>query len=295
MFMKGLTYRLINYLGYRIERKRTKEEMWPGYEQYGVKSNLNLFFTSKVYIKELDSQFKNFALLDSDAGFIVTLDSLKIYVESQEEFHILKEVLLSNDYKFLTKKECLLIDIGANIGISSLYFSQFNHVKEIHAFEPVLDTYKQAEFNLSQNEKLAKKIKLYNFGLSNDSRMESFLFNKATKGNTGMRGLLSPTMSKNEFNEQRTVQLENASDVINKVIKDNQNLKVVIKMDCEGAEYDILENLSMSGVLDCIDVLMLEWHDRGSIPVEELLVSRGFTVFSSKLSARAGLIHASKN
>ena len=293
--MKKLIYKLINHLGYRIERKRTREELWPDYQNFGIKLNSALLFQSKYYIEELLSTFKDLSIIDHKNGFIVGIDGFNIYVESMEEFHILKEVFVSNDYKFLIKDNCIVIDIGANIGTSSLYFTKFEHVKKIYAFEPVLDTYNQALINFELNPNRSSKIKIKNYGLGDENKEASFIYNRATKGNTGTRGLLSPTMLNNSSNEQRTVQIKTAADELQRIINDNKSHKVVIKMDCEGSEYEILESLANSGILKSIDIWMLEWHDRGAKSIEELLVAENYDVFSSTLSSKAGLIYASRN
>lgn len=293
--MKKLLYKLVSRLGYRIERKRSKEELWPGFEKYNVQGNLSLFFGSKSYIQELHARYRDLKLTDFRNGFIVGINGLDIYVESIEEFHILKEVFLSNDYNFLCNKDALVIDIGSNIGVSCLYFSKMKYVKKIYGFEPVSETYNQALVNFELNKEQAHKIEITNCGLGSENKEETYIFNQSSKGNTGIRGLQSPTMMSNQNNQNRKVLIKNASVKIQEIIMKNEDLKVVVKMDCEGSEYEILDNLSKNGILDLIDIWMLEWHDKGPSSIESLLVSNGYNVFSSTLSAKAGIIYASKN
>ena len=65
-------------------------------------------------------------------------------------------------------------------------------------------------------------------------------------------------------------------------------------MDCEGAEYEIFENLSESNLLGKIDVLIIEWHDKGAKSIENTLLKFGFNVFSRDLGPISGIITASK-
>ena len=287
-------YRTINRLGYRIERKRTREELWENYKLFEVKENLDLFFESKIYIERLALKFKNLKLTSHKLGFIVHFLNFNIYVETAEEFFILEEIFVSNDYFFNTSNNAVVIDVGANIGISSLFFSSLSNVESIYAFEPVNDTYNQALLNFELNKSMHKVVSIKNIGLGAENREEIFVYNKQQKGNTGKRGLLSPSMS-NRINEKRAVSIIDASLEISSIVSNSVNNDLVLKMDCEGAEYEILENLDRSGVLKQLDIVMLEWHDHGPDKLENILIKNSFQLFSRNLNSHAGLIYGVKN
>lgn len=289
--LKKYIYKRINRLGYRIERKRTREELWENHHIYGIKSNLNLFFGAKTHIERLNSLYDNFKMVAKDKGFIVQFLDLKVYVETIEEFYILDEVFIAKDYNFHTLRNCTVIDIGANIGISSLFFSTFKNVKNVYSFEPVLDTYKQAILNFEMNPS-EKLVSFKNIGLGKSTREESFIYNKNHKGNTGVRGLLSDTLFGLDNNELRKVQIENTSKQLQPIIELHSSDCIVVKIDCEGAEYEILEDLNRTALLGEIDIVMLEWHDKGSRFIESLLTESNFQVFSRNLGPKSGIIYA---
>ena len=291
--MKTILYKIINKIGYRIERKRSRQELFPELNKYKITENFELLFNAKTFVKSLDKTFDNFTLKTHKAGFLVSFLDYKIYIESVEEFLILNEVFVTKDYNFIINGKAVVIDIGANIGLSSLFFSRLDFVDAIYAFEPVLDTYNQAQYNFELNKSIHKVKQIKNIGLGENNRKETFLFNKNNKGNTGVRGLLSPSY-KNVIVEERQVQINEASSEIENIVRQSGTKKIVIKMDCEGAEYEILLSLKKE-LLDRIDIIILEWHDKGAKVLEDKLIACGFNIFSTTLGPIAGLIMASKN
>ena len=293
--MKKAVYHLINKLGYRIEKKiRNKREIAPYLNKFNISENFDLLFHSKEYILNLNKKFEDLTITNHKEGFLVCFLDLTIYVESNEEFHIINEIFVRNDYDFISGSKSIVIDIGANIGITSLFFSKSDYVDKIYAFEPVLDTFEQAQYNLSLNAEIHKVEWIKNIGLGKNSRKELFLFDKNCKGNTGFRGLSSPSYSNNDNVVEREVQIEEATLEISKIVNTTKNRKIIIKMDCEGAEYEILENLYETGMINQIDVLLLEWHDKGSQIIEEMLINSGFDFFSRSFDSITGMIYAFK-
>ena len=69
-----------------------------------------------------------------------------------------------------------LIDVGANIGNHSLFFS--NYFKKIIAFEPQKKVFKLLEFNTSEHP----NIEIFNFGLSNEKSKLQISYDKSNRG-----------------------------------------------------------------------------------------------------------------
>lgn len=44
--------------------------------------------------------------------------------------------------------------------------------------------------------------------------------------------------------------------------------RIIIKIDVEGAEYQLIEHLLNQGVMQFVDKLLVEWHDRKLRPIE---------------------------
>lgn len=294
--MKKIIYKLINRLGYRIENKKNKYlESIKLLSKYQTLDNFNELVLAKNYILNLQSRYVDFKIENHKEGFLVSFSNISMYVESLEEFHILNEVFVNQDYNLISNDKSVIIDIGTNIGTSAIFFSKLDFVEKIYAFEPLKDTFDQAQYNLKLNVNLHKVVSIKNFGLGSDDREEVFMFNKKTKGNTGVRGRLSPSYSGARNFEKRMVQIKDASIEIENILKETENRKVVIKMDCGGAEYEIIENLKASKLLNNIDILMIEWHDKGAKSIEDILKEFDFESFSLRLGPISGMIYAKKS
>ena len=120
-------------------------------------------------------------------------------------------------------KNPVIIDIGANIGSYSLYWSIEKDAKKIYAFEPLADIYEILCTNIKINN-LANVIKPYNMGLSKENMMASIdSYNANNIGGTS-------------FKENK-----NGKFVFKPLdsIKFKENIDV-IKIDVEGNEMDVL-------------------------------------------------------
>lgn len=288
-------YQLVSKLGYRIVNKKSERSLLElPLKKYNIKDNFKLLFDSKYYIQSLEEKFNTITIKNHKEGFIVGFLNLTVYVETVEEFHILNEVFVKDDYDFMTGSKSIVIDIGANVGITSLFFSRLDYVDKIYAFEPVKDTFDQAQYNMSLNSTVHKMATIKNIGLGKNNRKEVFLFDKEWKGNTGVRGVASPSYSNNNNAKEIEVTIASATVEIGEILEENTNRNIIVKMDCEGAEYEILEDLFQSGMIREIDVLLLEWHDKGAASIEKILLDSGFDFFSKKHDAQTGMIYAFK-
>ena len=62
----------------------------------------------------------------------------------------------------------------------------------------------------------------------------------------------------------------------------------------EATENFLIKNIYESKLLKKIDVIVLEWHDKGPYMIEEILKDSGFDFFSRSLSSVSGMIYAFK-
>ncbi len=149
----------------------------------------------------------------------------------------------------------VFIDGGAHIGESvDLFFELYPDAKEyeIHSFEPNPDNWEAIEKKLT---------KLHKVGLwDNNSKMSYFKGNGEDKS-AGGTFLLMKHSGKVDYDNPI------ASKVIrlSQWIRDNFEMGdyIVLKLDIEGAEYAVLDDLIDTGVISWIDELLGELHGTG--------------------------------
>ena len=136
------------------------------YKSIDLKS-LFWFFRAPFLVRRcilyLNAEFKTI-----DSRTIVTLKKygLSFYIDNISNLLVILEVFFLTYYKINFNSKAIVIDIGLNIGASALFFSQYENIEHIYAFEPFKETYEQAIDNLKLNKNLQNKITGHNYGLS---------------------------------------------------------------------------------------------------------------------------------
>lgn len=286
---------VLKKLGYKVTNISKKEkEIQELVHSFAVQNDINtLVFNSASYLFEIRKYFPELILERHKEGVLARFNGLQIYIESPEEFFIIKEVFIEKDYNLLSNDDLVVFDIGMNIGISSLFFALNKNVNKIYSFEPVLPTYTQAVYNLGLNTAYSKKVEAFNFGLGGSTRVEKVLYNAQAKGNCGIRLDSSLVLDKNNA-EEIQINIKNIAEVLPNLLAKHAEQKKVLKIDCEGAEYEILEKLSELNLLVDVDVLLIEWHDKGAKILEDLLIKNNFRIISRYLTSITGMIYAFK-
>jgi len=164
------------------------------------------------------------------------------------------EVFEEEDYKFLNVQNKSVLDIGAFIGDSPTYFI-LKGAKKVYAIEPHPDTYNEMLENIKLNN-MEDKIIPINMGISYE---KDYITISTTTANT------YGTLLKPEGNGIK-IPAGKLSDIIDKYNIDAQ----ILKMDCEGCEYDII--LRDYDTIKEFEEIGFEYHiKQTNIPVKKLL------------------------
>lgn len=262
------------------------------------------FVSELAGLRELKHQagvrFSRTAAADTAAADTLVVDTgrFKAFMETAEEICILREVLIGGCYNFADQQPLVVLDIGMNVGLASLYFASKPNVVAVHSFEPFEPTFAQAMRNVSLNPVLGAKIEATNIGLAAADGAIKVPYNYHLKGSTGKTGPWNEMMPSGNggagiaFTEAvlRTV---DCRPVVDSILQKHAGLPVIAKIDCEGAEYEIVEALSQAGLLNRLTGILMEWHKRGPDPLVSTLTQSGFTCLSmNPNNSFVGLIYA---
>lgn len=294
--MKNFHQTIFDYLEERINRRK-RFNYEANIDRLIKSQNLNdqkaILKNSYYYIFNLEAKFGEVKIENKESGFIIYFSDYQLYIDNEESLYILNEIFFEDEYEFISSEKFVLFDIGGNVGYASVYFANFNNIETVYLFEPVKDSFDLAEINIKLND-LDGKVKAFNFGLGDHERREEFWFSKDAKGNTGIRGLLSPALKRKRNLEKRIVTLKDTSKIIGELFQSHLDQKLAIKIDAEGSEYEILENLKKSRFLEKVDLMIIEWHDLGPEMLISILKNFNFIVMQRKINKISGLLYAFK-
>ncbi|MGL6097929.1 MAG: FkbM family methyltransferase [Fimbriiglobus sp.] len=222
----------------------------------------------------------------------LTIDGVTIEIRTDEEFYIVGEVYLKACYDYVPTRPTVIVDIGMNVGMASLRFASSPNVVAVYGFEPFPQTYSDARKNFDANPELSRKIVAENVGLAGEDQDAEFHYDPAHKGKSSVKGMNQDVIAPGASAKVR-VRLRATGPVLADIIARHPVADRVVKIDCEGAEYEILPAMAAAGVLDKIHVIMMEWHIQGPAPLLDILHTSGFRVVSTiGYKGRNGMIYA---
>lgn len=154
--------------------------------------------------------------------------------------HGVKELFVDKSYYFSTNStEPLIIDCGANIGMSVLYFKQLHPNSKVICFEPDKNLF----------EILKKNIQSYN--LSNVEIINKAIWKEENLVHFDANGQVGGRIDqKNQGIPIKTIRLKN---ILNQKID-------FLKIDIEGAEYDVL--MDCKDDLHQVENIFIEYHSQ---------------------------------
>lgn len=162
--------------------------------------------------------------------------------------HMFREVFIYLDYYFKPSSPSpFIIDCGANIGVSLIFYKLLYPKARIIAFEPETMAFKALTANVRNNN--FKDVELVNQAVSERPGKISFFVDGQDQAS-----LLSSTvegrLSKGVRSEAEAVLL---SDYFDRRVD-------FLKMDIEGSEESVIAELASRGKLGLINEMVLEYH-----------------------------------
>ncbi len=174
-------------------------------------------------------------------GFIELDNHLFEFHDAASFYVTYQEIFIDRIYEYISKSENpIIIDCGANMGLSVLFFAKQNPNATIIAFEPEEPIYEILKKNIN------------NYKLENVTVHKKAVWHKETTleffTDKGMGGSIT-----NVYTNQVPTVIETI------VLKDFLHQKIdFLKMDIEGAEYIVLK--SCGSLLQNIQNIFVEYH-----------------------------------
>lgn len=213
---------------------------------------------------------------------------INICIRDDADESVVAEIFDWREYKMaedaISKTKDLILDVGAHIGVFSIYAKTINPLARIYAFEPEENNFEFLKKNLTLNK--ISDVKIFHMALAGFSGKRELLLGAdninhrlLSKGPRGEKTVFVKAMSLSDFLEEK---------------KDDRI--GLLKMDIEGGEYEILENLSAED-FEKIENIVLEYHEfdgRNRLEIENILRENGFgvQVFPSRFEKGLGFMFA---
>jgi FkbM family methyltransferase len=210
---------------------------------------------------------------------------LKIRVKSTD-LMALTNVWLIQDYSskdFSIKNDDIVIDVGAHIGLFALFASQYCKNGKIYCFEPVKENY----------DLLLDNIKLNN--LTNIIPFNCAVSDKSSK----VKIFLRDDEASHSMYITNSNYVEVSSMTLDDFFKETKIKKCdFLKLDCEGAEYDIIDSLTPKN-FEIIERIAIECHFANSKPLliknlTKILEMSSFDTKTKPIFSDMGFIFATR-
>jgi FkbM family methyltransferase len=240
------------------------------FKDYGLdldQHNSLLFLENSRYVKSL-VKFNAANFSTENSRLHVTIDGIKMQLDDHEEFYIVQEVFGRRLYGWNFCRPTLVIDVGMNVGFSSLYFSNSDNVHVV-GYEPFQQTYNQALRNIEANPTHKTRIEPIHAALGGHARKETWRYFPRRKGSSGKYTMLG--FEHESESELVPITILDADTELTRLLERFQNQDVVLKLDCEGGEHEILARLSETSALQKVTAILMEWHARASSSLQDTL------------------------
>jgi FkbM family methyltransferase len=172
------------------------------------------------------------------------------YLDRRSFRFLLSEIFFKAEYFFTSESRSpVILDCGANIGLATLFFKHLYPDAHVVAFEPDPDTVAILRKNIEQNH--LPDVAVHNVMLSNSEGEHSFFVAADRPGSL----LMSATPNRILKGREIKVRAAKLSDYVDGYVD-------LLKLDVEGAEFDVMADLERSKKLPLIKQMVIEYHHR---------------------------------
>lgn len=157
-----------------------------------------------------------------------------------------------------------LVDVGANIGLYSLYWLSLNSKAQVIACEPFIENFNLLQTNLEMNS-MKGRATLVSSPLYLDSISGSFLLEDERPGSSG-----SQFQANTDSDKSVTENVD--STTIDEIVGENGK-KMILKIDVDGLDFEILQGASRSLRTGLISSVLIEASEDIQLQISEFLAA----------------------
>jgi len=165
-----------------------------------------------------------------------------------------------------------IFDVGAHIGLATIFFKQRYPLARITAFEPNPNTFPLLEENTYFNN--IHNVTLHNVALGKQSSKRTLYIDSSNGGGFSTASFLKDAWD----GTQESLGIEVVTEPLSKYIISTIDL---MKIDVEGSEQEIIEELEESGKIKNIKNIIIEFHPTKKQDIEKvksILQKNGFEI-----------------
>lgn len=187
------------------------------------------------------------------------------------------EIYRENVYApfFKDKRNLTVIDVGANIGITTYYFAR--HAKIVHAIEPSMEHFKVLKYMIDFNK--LENVELHKLAIWIKNKTGKLYHNFENKTMYSLHMAVQDNLTLPEDVKITT---------LDKFYEDNKITHCdFLKLDVEGSEFEILGGEGFRKIAPITDTVFLEWHkwaERNPSQIIQSLENNGFKAIKPESS-----------
>ena len=214
--------------------------------------------------------------------FVKTKDNLNLIIrnEKHSDYNVFEQVITRKEYFIVLKvfeynKAAIgpvaIIDAGANVGYTTLFFLSNIPNARVFGIEPDLENFKYYRENIALND-FTEQVIFYNNALSERENASYRLSDSFRDGKDWARSTIE-----SGYGEIKGV-------TISEIVKNNQLDRIsILKIDIEGAERFIFNSKNDLSFLIITQIIAIEIHDEFNIRdnIFKILVDNNFILFES--------------
>ncbi len=210
------------------------------------------------------------------------LGKYQIWYENSEEFYELKKEIFGENIYYLeiNKVDPIIVDLGAHIGMTTLYYKSLFPRAKIWAYEPHPDNFALLKKNIEENQ--IENVEIIQAAVAPKTGL--LLLNDPIEDNAWKSGMGIIPRGWKGIQTTREVQVEAVG--INQVL----NRKIdIFKIDIEGMEYEVVRAAGLE--LKRVQHILIEVHPREGHRLEEIeknLLQQGFKIETHKDRSNLG-------